>query len=318
MHTASKTYITRTIARLYGMIEGITIDCRLNDMEITRLFNWMETHGFLTDIEPFRGLWSLLNDILEDQVIDSDEKKALLEWCAEALNERGFIEGFTPVLRSIHGILGGILADEKITADELKGLQDWLIDYEKYEDWWPISEISALIKNILKNKLINEKEHKKLSEFFQDFSEHPLEHVKTHDEEYHPGNLLGSHAPFFMPIATICEKNPRIEFHEKKFCFTGPAVSGSRKVLSGIVVQLGGFAHNNIVNGLDYLVIGAQSSPAWAYSTYGRKIESAMQKNKKTKFIHIIQEKDFVRAALDEGGQNFFPKSKAMQFSQNL
>jgi len=138
----------------------------------------------LIDTEPFKGLWALLKDILEDQVIDQDEKEELLEWCSEIINERGFLEGFTPVFRALHGILGGIVVDGKVTEDELKSLKDWLLDYEELEQWWLMDEITALIKNVLKDGKIDENEHKKLSEYFNNFAEYPLEHVKIHDEEY--------------------------------------------------------------------------------------------------------------------------------------
>ncbi len=40
-----------------------------------------------------------------------------------------------------------------------------------------------------------------------------------------------------------------------------------------MVTQSGGIPINSIVKELDYLVIGAQASLAWLYSTCGRKIE---------------------------------------------
>lgn len=315
MPTATKRYIKRTVARLYGMIEGITIDCKLNEKEISSLYNWMESHIFLINIEPFKGLWALLNDILEDQVIDHDEKEELLEWCSEIINERGFLEGFTAVFRTLHGILSGIVADKKITEDEIKGLEDWLLDYEDLKQWWPMNEISAMIKDIMEDGRIDKKEHRRLSEYFHDFVELPLEHVKIHDEEYMFNRHLRSHSPFFKPIASICKKDPKITFQDNYFCFTGPAVSGSRKDLSSIVKTLGGMATNTIINNLDYLVIGAQSSPAWIYSTYGRKIETAMQKNKFKNQVNIIQEKDFIKAATKKGGIDILPNPKTPPFN---
>jgi len=315
MPTATKTYITRTIARLYGIIEGITIDCRLNENEISGLCNWMERHIFLVDVEPFKGLWPLLNDILEDQIIDNDEKEELLEWCSEIINERGFLEGFTSVFRTLHGILGGIAVDKKITGDEIKGLEDWLLDYEAFKQWWPINEISTIVREVLKDGRIDEKEHRLLLEYFHDFAEQPLEHVTLHDKEYMFDRNLKSHSPFFEPIASICEKDPKITFQNNYFCFTGPAVSGCRKDLLNIVKKLGGMTTNTIIKKLDYLVIGAQSSPAWIYSTYGRKIEKFMQKNKIKNQVYLIQEKDFIEAATKAGGMDILPNPKTPPFN---
>ncbi len=72
-----------------------------------------------------------------------------MEWCANTINDRGFLKEFTQIVRTLHGVIGGIIADEKITADELKGLQDWLIDYEQFQDWWPLNQLNELIEHVL-------------------------------------------------------------------------------------------------------------------------------------------------------------------------
>ena len=314
MPTANTTYFNRTMTRLYGTIEGLTIDCRLNEKEIAALYNWMESHVGLIDYEPFKGLWNLLLDILEDQIIDREEKEELLEWCADTINERGFLKDFTHIVRTLHGVIGGIIADERITADELEGLQDWLIDYEYFQDWWPLNQLNQLIEHVLKDGKIDKAEYKLLTAFFNDFAEMPINTVILHDDEYMFEEHMRSVSPFFQPISSICETKPEICFKGKKFCFTGPAKTGKRKDLSSMVQKLGGCCSNTIVKDLDYLIIGAQSSPAWIYSTYGRKIEKAMENNKTKKSIFLIQEEDFVLSAMQVGGSKILPDPKNPPF----
>ncbi|MGB5986576.1 MAG: BRCT domain-containing protein, partial [Desulfobacterales bacterium] len=94
-----------------------------------------------------------------------------------------------------------------------------------------------------------------------------------------------------------CARDCKIAFNQKQFCFTGPAKTGTRKNLEEIVTALGGIPKNNVVLTLDYLVIGAQSSPCWAYSTYGRKIEKAIELKRKGRNITILHENDFIDQA---------------------
>ncbi len=307
MPRADTTYFHKTMTRLYGTIEGLTIDCRLNEKEIAALYNWMERHLSLADHEPFKGLWNLLSDILADQIIDKEEKDELLEWCANTINDRGFLKEFTQIVRTLHGVIGGIIADEKITADELEGLKDWLIDYEQFQDWWPLNQLNELIEHVLADGKIDKAEHKMLTAVFKDFTEVPLDEVILHDDEYMFEEHMKSLSPFFQPISSICEIKPDICFKNRKFCFTGPAKTGKRKDLSFMVEQLGGNCSKTVVKDLNYLIIGAQSSPAWAYSTYGRKIETAMEKNKKQKSVFLIQEEDFIKAAIQVGGSTVLP-----------
>lgn len=65
-----------------------------------------------------------------------------------------------------------------------------------------------------------------------------------------------------------------------------------------MVRKLDGIPKNNAVTQLDYLVVGAQSSPCWAYSTYGRKIEAVIEnREKRGAETVILHEDDFIEQA---------------------
>jgi len=86
-------------------------------------------------------------------------------------------------------------------------------------------------------------------------------------------------------------------FTARSFCFTGPFLSGSRKWCQEQVLTRGGVPLNNVVSNLDYLVIGSKVSPAWANSSYGRKIETAMTyRDKEGCRLRIVTEAHWVAA----------------------
>jgi hypothetical protein len=149
MSFASRTYVQRSIERLHGIIEGINIDCHVNDNEIITLKNWLDIHETLHDVEPFKGLVYLISEILDDGYIDSDEREELCEWFSETINEQGFLDCITQTVRQLHGIMSGIVCDGKINAEELSGLRDWLLDYEHMKDWWPFNELQRHLDRIL-------------------------------------------------------------------------------------------------------------------------------------------------------------------------
>ena len=306
---AQKNYVKNSIERLYGIIEGVAIDTQINDKEIIALKNWTDTHESLHSVEPFRELDRLLSDILEDGVIDFQEREDLLDWCAESINERGFLKDFTEIVRRLHGVLSGVICDRLITTEELRGLGDWLIDYENLHGWWPFNELSIHIKNILKDGKIDSAEQQTLQSFFNDFNEQIIHHPVIHDDDYWMNQDLFSLKPIFKPIASICESDPKIEFENKSFCFTGPAATARRKDLLDVIKRLGGIPKNTIITTLDYLVIGAQASPAWIYSTYGRKIETVMQRKQtdRNSRTQIISEYDFISTIKTIGGASFIP-----------
>jgi hypothetical protein len=271
----------RAKQRLNGILSGIAIDYVLTDEEIGELQTWLGLYTHLHGIEPFRTVVTMLNGFLEDQIIDESEREELLEWCQRTTEDEPRPPILSEFIRRFHGVLQGIAIDRKITEDEIKGLNDWLLDNEDLRLHWPFDDAFVLVDRI---------------EFCREFSEEPLPYPVIHDEEYTRGFMI-SESPVCRPITYICDREARIVFDRRSFCFTGPAKSGPRRLFKEMVEKLGGVFHNTTIRGLDYLVIGAQSSPCWHYTTYGRKIETVMEERKSGGKTVVLFEDDFVYQA---------------------
>jgi NAD-dependent DNA ligase len=144
--------------------------------------------------------------------------------------------------------------------------------------------------------MFDQNEKVQLLEYCQNFSEELIKNPEIYDGIYGEA-YMETMAPVLKPFSALCDRTCEIVFHENTFCFTGPARSGPRKKLNEIVVNLGGIPKNSIAFNLNYLVIGAQSSPCWAYSTYGRKIEQVLQYRKEGSETTILHENDFIQQA---------------------
>lgn len=59
------------------------------------------------------------------------------------------------------------------------------------------------------------------------------------------------------------------------------------------------FFTNNVSKSTDYLVIGAEGNPCWAYACYGRKVEAAVNLRKEGYRIILVHENDFHDAVAD-------------------
>jgi NAD-dependent DNA ligase len=196
----------------------------------------------------------------------------------------------------LHGFLNGIIIDGEITKDEVLGLRDWIHDYQIFKNSWPFNATWKLVERIFADNVVTEQEKAELMEFCKEFSETIINNAKIHDEIYSK-SWIQSDASILQPFTALCDRNEKIIFTNKKFCFTGPARTGPRKELNRIVKSIGGIPCNSVILDLDYLVIGAQSSPAWAYSTYGRKIEKVIEYRERGSDITILHEDDFIAQA---------------------
>ena len=279
--------------RLKGILSGISIDYDLTDTEIGELQKWLGLYVHLHEIEPFRTVSSMLNRFLEDQVIDDSEREELMEWCHCMTDDEPRPAVLSVFIRRFHGILHGIALDRKITEDEITGLNDWLLDNEDLRGHWPFNDAFVLIEKILEDGVVTEEEKSEFMEFCRGFSEVPVPSPEIHDEEYLRA-FMTSDTPVCHPITYICDREAEVVFDRRSFCFTGPARSGPRKVFKEMVENLGGRFHNTVTKDLDDLVIGAQSSPCWHYTTYGRKIETVMEERKAGRETIVLFEDDFV------------------------
>ena len=56
---------------------------------------------------------------------------------------------------------------------------------------------------------------------------------------------------------------------------------------------------NSVSAKLDYLIIGADGNPCWAYACYGRKVEKAVDLRKTGSRLLLVHENDFHDAVAD-------------------
>lgn len=289
----SRTYIERSIDRLHGILNGISADKTLRNAEIAALHTWLNENECLHDHQPFSELVALLKESLEDGIIDEDERRELKDWCREYTRKDSFYGCMeTEAIRLLHGYLHGLVIDGILNDKEIHALQKWLKDFKDFREIWPFSEAHQMISSILEDGIIDEQERKTLYDFCIQFTERPVDSARIYDELYNAG-FMKNGAPTLTPIKSVCNSDIIIEFDARAFCLTGPARNKRSDIHKGIE-RAGGITKRDVSKKLDYLVIGSKSSPCWKYSTYGGKIEKAMELKKSGVDIKIIQEDDFM------------------------
>jgi NAD-dependent DNA ligase len=85
-----------------------------------------------------------------------------------------------------------------------------------------------------------------------------------------------------------------------RFCFTGESAKFTREQLFETVKRLGGTVVTALSGKVDFLVVGAEGNPCWAFACYGRKIEKAMELRKAGMRIVLVHENDFHDAVADQ------------------
>ena len=184
--------------------------------------------------------------------------------------------------------MAGIAADCEITKSELEGLSDWLSENEHLKTCWPYEEVESIITAVLKDGKIDEAEQKMLQGFFSEFVAISDNRTIVSPPIQRSGTIVG-----------LCAVCPEISFVDKHFCFTGASNRYSRHGFGKLIEQLGGKMAASVTWKVDYLVIGADGNPCWAYACYGRKVELAVNLRKDGSRILLVHENDFHDAVAD-------------------
>ena len=100
-------------------------------------------------------------------------------------------------------------------------------------------------------------------------------------------------------VVGLCAVCPEIEFQEKFFCITGASYKYRRSDFKRVLENLGAKVVNNVSQKLDYLVIGANGNPCWAYACYGRKVEAAVTLRREGSRLLLVHENDLHDAIVD-------------------
>ena len=181
-------------------------------------------------------------------------------------------------LNELLGMAHGLIADDVINIEEVAYLQKWLVANTAVQENPLISNLLVRVNDMLANNVLEPNEAQELFETLQKFS----------GDNFEIGELLKSST---LPLD---QPQPNVFFDNTNFCFTGTFAFGTRGQCEDAVVQRGAAA-GTLTSKTNYLVIGVYATDSWVHSSYGRKIEKAVEMKKKSLPISIIGEQHWVQ-----------------------
>lgn len=276
-----KSRLDKSINTLLGILEGIAADRTVSAAEWTMLAQWAEANQALADRHPYNELVPPLIEAMSDGVLSDDEHQDLT-WLCQRLRSTEYYDQVTADIQRLHGILSAISADGVITEEEIEKLSSWIADNDHLRKCYPYEEVDSLITSAMKDNWIDPKEQKDLLEFFRGFVDQNIS-VDTPSAK-------------IKPLTGICAVAPQIVFEDHRFCFTGESSRATREEMKIMALDRGAKVITDVSHRLNYLVVGADGNPCWAYSCYGRKIEKAMQLRQEGSPILIVHETDYFDA----------------------
>lgn len=113
----------RNINELIGIIKGINFDGIVNDKEVVRLQLWIDKNRNLVYEKKEAELITLVGAVIEDGIIDDNEREKMLAYCDMFL--KGSIEDAAKIYE-LNGIIEGIICDGEVNESEVHHLKSWM------------------------------------------------------------------------------------------------------------------------------------------------------------------------------------------------
>lgn len=152
----------RNINQLIGIIKGINFDGVINDMEVERIQSWVNKNRNLAYDPKEIELIHIVDSVLEDHIIDDDERELLLDYSDKFLND---IYDDTSKIYELNGIIEGIVCDGEVNEAEVYHLKEWMDKYgEDIREHKPSVKLCKAIDDILEDGIVTDDEKQQLLE----------------------------------------------------------------------------------------------------------------------------------------------------------
>lgn len=176
------------------------------------------------------------------------------------------------------GLCHGILADGIVTDAEARTFRAWVHELHTQSPAWPLDVLAQRCNKIFADGIVTEEERADLADIMRQLTG-ATDHIPDTGKMVTPSTELPLDTP-----------PPAITFAGKEFVVTGKFIHGARSAVHDAIATRGGLIGDNPRHSTDYLVIGALASTAWAHTSYGRKIERAVELRANGAALRIVSE----------------------------
>lgn len=182
---------------------------------------------------------------------------------------------------SLLGLVSGLLADGHLHDKEIDFLRLWLAESQDIAQRWPGDVIHSAIEEALADGEISEAERAHLQEVLTKL-------VGTDFDSTGAASGVATSLPI--------DETAIVFIPSRTFCFTGNFITGPRAKCEKMTEAAGGVMEKSVVKTLDFLVIGALASPDWKNTSYGAKIERAVENQRQGRPVRIVSERAWAAA----------------------
>lgn len=182
------------------------------------------------------------------------------------------------------GVCRGILADGALNSTEAGFLLHWLERHREFADSFPFNVLYPRVHDALADGVLDMDEERDLLEAL-------LSVVGGEAQEVGGSNSLSTELPFDHPC-------PALRYVGYGFVLTGTFEFGKRSAVKFEIESRGGIVLAAVTGKTNYVIVGEVGSRDWIHSSYGRKIQCAVELRERGGAIAIVAERTWSTSLL--------------------
>jgi len=218
---------------------------------------------------------------LAKEVPEAPSRRAKLDADGQPAARFGQSRRTTRDVCELLGIVKGVLFDGVVSDAEVRALSQWLETHPDAHADWATRTVWERLKHATADGVIDDAERQDL--------------VATLDALV-GGTVTaqtGADAATWLPL---CRPVPTIEWTGHLYVFTGKFAFGTRDTCEREVERRGGACTSSVSGRTTFVVIGTFASRDWATTSYGRKIQAAVELRERGTPLRIVSEDHWAAA----------------------
>lgn len=172
------------------------------------------------------------------------------------------------------GLVRGLLADGMVVQQEAEFLARWLAEKREFLNHYPFNVLHDRLSEALIDGVLDDDEARDLAELFLRLSSNEDATIEA---------VVTGRASSSLPVT---KPEPVVVFPERVFVVTGVFDFGNRRQVTSTIEERGGRVSGSVSGVTNFLVVGNQGSDDWMHSSFGRKIEAAIERG-----VYVVSER---------------------------
>lgn len=154
--------LVRAVNELGGIVQGISSDNKISDVEIVAFENWINEYKACINETQLNDMIHIIRKFIAEKKVTEEDIKKLGSVINRFQLKRSSDKDPTGAMQTLRGIIQGLTADTMINEEEILALEKWMKQHKYLSGNYTFTKIEDKLSKILAGGKITQKEKDEL------------------------------------------------------------------------------------------------------------------------------------------------------------